>query len=39
MAYPTSDANRLDELSLIGETLIKSKSRETPCNESVTRED
>ena len=38
MAYPTSDANRLDELSLIREALIKSKSRETPCIESVTKE-
>ena len=38
MAYPTSDANRLDELSLIREALIKSKSRETPCIEGVTKE-
>lgn len=38
MAYPTSDANRRDELRLIREALIDSKSTQTPCIESFTSE-
>lgn len=37
MAYPTSDANRRDELCLIREALIESKSVKTPCIESFTK--
>ena len=38
MAYPTSDANRRDELCLIREALMERKSVKTPCIESFTKE-